>query len=582
MKVLLAHPEDSPVDARWAEGGWDLVVDLGWAGAARYEEWARRLGCPVRGMHGFGAGPGDFRRVREILRPGLGILVDEEGLDWWEILAPLRIHEMLNLVLVQRAVGEIAKGSWTGTRAHPVAELFGKISGTSVRYLERRNGPGVGSRWRDAARRMSAGQMLQTAFDKWDMDYRLRKLLARRRERVAGAAVLLPSGYVNVTRMLSAYARVLPEQRFLLVTTRESGVMPELAANIDQVSLAGFAGVPDRERVRKEKKALEATFGRWLATAERGCEELGWALASGWFQKIGASLGQWLGIREAWRNVLEREEIQAVLCGDENNPTNRIPVLLARRKNLRTVHCDHGALDVLLALRAPACDTYLVKGEMERDFLTRTSGVDPARVVKGAPPRPELSGVLVAGPREKGTIVFFSEQYELTQGRTHILYDEVLPRLCAVARRHGRRVVIKLHPFESRLLRSKFLETVLPLQERQAVELVQGPLTESLLEDSWFAVTVESSVTVDCAIRGIPCYVCRWFITPVAGYGEQFVRYGAAQELATPDDVARIPEMLAGFRDEQAMQRLWSPITAEKLAGALGKAPVDEALPQRR
>ena len=99
MKVLLVHPEDSPLEGTWSQSQWDCVIDLGWAGGFAYAEWGRRMRCPVRGFWSYGHGPEDFQQIREILRPFLGVLVDGEGLDWWEILAPLRIHEMLHLVL---------------------------------------------------------------------------------------------------------------------------------------------------------------------------------------------------------------------------------------------------------------------------------------------------------------------------------------------------------------------------------------------------------------------------------------------------------------------------------------------------
>jgi len=262
---------------------------------------------------------------------------------------------------------------------------------------------------------------------------------------------------------------------------------------------------------------------------------------------------------------LRWEQISAVLCGDENNPMNRIPVLLARERKLPTIHCDHGALNVLLPLRKPACDTYLLKGEMEQDFMGRTSAVASSQMEQGAPGVLSSSRTREASP-VTGSIVLFSEQYELTQGRTRILYKEVLPPLCAIARKYGRRVKVKLHPFESPASRRRIVGAVLGAADREIVDMVQGPLTEELLADIWFAVTVESSVSVDCAIQGIPCFLCRWFIAPLVGYGEQFVKYGAARGLESPQEIVRIPEMLRDFGiGPEVQQRLWNPIEAGRL-----------------
>jgi len=239
-------------------------------------------------------------------------------------------------------------------------------------------------------------------------------------------------------------------------------------------------------------------------------------------------------------------------------------VLLARERKLPTVHCDHGALNVLLPLRKPACDTYLVKGGMERDFMERTFA-GASRIEQGAP-EAGTSGRSRDTSQEAGSVVLFSEQYELIEGRTRILYDDVLPRLCVIARKHGRRVKVKLHPFESAASRRRIVRSVLRAEDREIVDVVQGALTDELLADIWFAVVVESSVAVDCAIRGIPCFLCSWFITPLVGYGEQFLRYGAARGLDSPQEIVRIPEMLRDFEiSPEVQRRLWKPIEARRL-----------------
>ena len=577
MSVLVVHPEDSPVEGPWAQRGWDFVLDLGWAGTVAYAEWERRLGCPVRGFYGYAKGPEDFRRIGAAVSAGRGILVDECGLDWWEMLAPLRLTDLLQLAIAKRAVREWSAGELTATRRHPVAALLAKVSRRGIRYWQAGGGSGVRERLgriRTAARRMTPAQLLQATLDKWDMGYRLRGRMARRGRVGAEGAVLLPSAYANVTRILHAYARCVPEQEFLLVTTRRGGRMSGLAGNVRMAALAGYADGATAASTRREARMLERAWDVLDQGPLRESEDLAAAWENGSFQEIGTSFEGWLRIRDAWKKVIEEERISGVLCGDENNATNRIPVLLAAQRNLPTVHCDHGALNVLLPLRSPACDTYLVKGAMEREYLARTSSIPASRVVEGAPGLVFAAkpGDATAEGAEKGKIVFFSEQLELTMGRTRILYEELLPRLCALARTHNTRVVIRLHPFESRNQRREFVDAVVPLAERELVEMIEGPLTEELLGNTWFGLTVESSVAVDCAIRGIACFLCQWFATPVTGYDQQYVRYGAARELASPEDVARIPEMLEGFHIAPEVQRgLWNPIAPGKLKEILRK-----------
>jgi hypothetical protein len=567
MKLLLVHPEDSPVEGPWTLSRWDVVIDLGWAGENAYGEWAERMGCPVRGFWSYGHGPQDFQRIGEILQPGLGMLLDGQGLDWWEILAPLRIHEVLQLLLVEHVLREIGAVELVGTHPHPLANLFGRVAGREVRYLDTRKPSVARLRWQRltmALWRLSAAQVVQVVLDKWDMDYRLRSRVARRRRPGPDGAVLLPSGYENVTQILNSYAGMLPERRFLLLTTRKSGEMRKRAANVDTARLSGYARSGISDATRKELRSLEDSWRHFRRRILP--EEIARANGAQWFEDIGSSFESWLRIRDAWRQVLESERIQAVLCGDENSPTNRIPVLLARKHNLPTVHCHHGALNALLPLRPPGCGRYLVKGEMELDFMTRTFRLDGGQIEVGAP------AATVAAKRTAGAgaIVFFSEEYELAQGRSRVLYREVLPRLCALARTYGKRVIVKLHPFESAASRKNLVREVLSAAERAQVDMVHGPLTPELLENTWVAVTVESSVSVDCAIRGIPCFVCSWFVTPVAGYVEQFVKYGAARALDSPQDIARIPERLQDFEIEpEVRRRLWDPIDARKLEALL-------------
>jgi hypothetical protein len=208
---------------------------------------------------------------------------------------------------------------------------------------------------------------------------------------------------------------------------------------------------------------------------------------------------------------------------------------------------------------------------MEKDYLVKECGVPRERIFVGAPPE---SYFAARGERAGTHIVFFSEPYELYYGRTETLYQELLPGLCAIAREHGRKVMVKLHPFESLTARSQLVERVLMDNDRKLVEVTADPVSERLLRKIWFSLTVESSVAVECALAAVPCFLCGWFDIDLYSYGKQYERFGAARILDDPADISRIPELLGSQRPgAEVRNRLYHPITREDLEAVLkGKA----------
>src|SRR5258708_13934403 len=79
MRVLVLHPEDGP--GTLLQGSWDLVIDLGIAGAGTYDGWSKSFRCPVEPLPKLGLE--DFKQVRQTLFSGLGRMVDGHGFDWW-------------------------------------------------------------------------------------------------------------------------------------------------------------------------------------------------------------------------------------------------------------------------------------------------------------------------------------------------------------------------------------------------------------------------------------------------------------------------------------------------------------------
>jgi hypothetical protein len=580
MRVLLVHPEDSPITGEWSGSRWDLVVDLGWAGTSQYAIWSEKLSCPTRGLYSFSEWNEGVRRIREISHAGSDCLVDAEGIDWWELFAPTCFQGIYEFLLLLKIAGEIQPPAEVRvTRPHGLADTLGKLLGVKVVPFIKQAQPVSAwvRRYTKALRTLTGVQVAGIALDKWDMDYRFRRLLrGRRRSASLEQRVLLPSAYRNVSRVLAAYASLIPDRRFLLVTTRADGAIRDLPRHVDSVPLAAYAPLPRNKATEREIAALTK---QWCALQRRfqQSKDPVVSYAVGLFPDFARTLRVGMRIRDAWREVLDRERISSVLGGDENNPYTRLPVLLARSRGMRTVNCSHGALDVNLLLRGVCSDTYLAKGEMEQDYMVRQCGVPEERIALGAPP---VEHSLATGkPRAPGDqIVFFSEPYELYSGRTETLYRELLPGLCAIARQHQRKVVVKLHPFESVSGRSRLVDRILTGDDRQLVEISTAAISEQLLRRIWFALTVESSVAVECALAGIPCFLCGWFDLDMHCYGRQYEKFGAARVLKSPSAIPRIAEMLdPRFPGADFRNRFYHPMTQMELDGILQSARVAQA-----
>jgi hypothetical protein len=221
---------------------------------------------------------------------------------------------------------------------------------------------------------------------------------------------------------------------------------------------------------------------------------------------------------------------------------------------------------------------------MERDYLERICGVDTGRIRIGAPSPPRANASMW---RERAPwIAFFTEPYETDLWRVEAIYREVLPRLCAAARRSGKSVVLKLHPFESARRRLRLVKSILSEDDRKLVSVTDAPLSRDILQQTWCAVTVESTVAFECASVGIPAFLCGWLRHVYAGYAPQYVRFGAGRMLEFPDELLRIPDMLRGVMpDSDTAGRLVQAISREALSEILcqpAEAPSSLDVKRRR
>jgi hypothetical protein len=504
----------------------------------------------------------DFDSIRQLLQAGRNQLLDEIGLDWWDLVSVLIYPELQEAVLL----GRLAAQFDATTELYTTRQEW-PASGVSL-LLQRplRTFPGTSRsspfrHYRDVLRRFSFDQLAQIILDKYDVRYRWRARFAPRRRGLPGPFVLLPSAYTNVSRMALAYASMLPEQSFLLVATRRSGTHFDPAPNVTCASLAAYAGGPEPQA------EYAGLIGKWrnLQQELARLPEIGLLFRAGVLESFPNHFRNGLAVRDAWRNVLSDERITAVMCGDDSNIYTRLPVLLARQKGIPTLDFHHGALDGRFLMKEMSSDLYLAKGEMERDYLLRLCRLPGERVIVGGPPLPRSIPVHERAKDEGSLILFFSEPYEALGGRTEDVYCELLPPLAKLARESGRKLAVKLHPFESRTERVVLIARVLPGEDEALVEVVGGPLMPELMEQAWFAVTVESTVVIDCSLLGVPCFLCEWLNTSPYGYARQYARFGVGRMLNSPAQLNDLRRMLAEPAIPLSEDCLLKPIDPEWL-----------------
>ncbi len=475
MRILLLHLEDTPLTGPWIGQPWDLVFDLARSGAPAYERWSRVFGCPARPVDEVRDGQAEIRKVGELLKLGLGHLVDNEGLDWWELTAILFRFQLETLVVLRKWADRLPPDAevwitrsgfeadalrlWLGARLHVLSSHAARPRKGLRHYYER---------WRQ----LPASSVLQVLKDKYDTGYRLRRHFHSRPPRNLHSVVLAPSSYVNMSRTVGGIL-----QRWEGLRKRLESI-PELAAML--------------------RLGLMDDYPRRFADG--------------------------LAIRDAWIGVLDHEPVEAVLCCDDSNPATHLPMLLGRKRGLPAISCHHGAFDGRYLIKTCHADVLLAKGEMELDYLVNTCRVDPSLLEIGAPAAPPPDNR--EGSSEGDWIVFFSEPYEVMAERTEEIYRDILPGLADLARRTGKTLKVKLHPSENLKERQRLVATTLSGDQSRSIQWLTGNMEPELLRRMYFGVTVQSSVVVECLIHGVPCFLCEWLDLWPYGYMGQFRKFG--------------------------------------------------------
>jgi hypothetical protein len=567
MKILLIHSDDDPEKGPWADLPWDRIVDLGLGGVNSYARWTRQFHCPVTSLGSLRNGFDDFRRVRDVLGMGCGRLIDEHGLDWWEIMSIVLTGEVEALILLQRLVETVGLGDEVYvSRPGLHASLLQCLLAARVKIFPLRRGAqkrGLGHYIR-LSNKLSAPQMIDVFWDKYDSGYQFRGRLVGKRRPSTRPVVLLPTAYVNVSRTGVAYANTFPEENFFLVTTRQSGWMQELPRNVAAAWLSSYASVRDRSA---ENADIESRW-RSLLNELGGVAEFEILNRLGYLDGFPRRFRHGLAVRDAWRNVLDTEPVQAVLCADDSNPYTRIPLLLARERRVTNIACHHGALDGRYVFKRSYADVIWAKGKMEEDYLVRRCGVPGERVEIGAPALPPNGNGLEPSnrPTFRPYLLFISEAFDVSGGRPEEFYRDILPALADLALANGRKLIVKLHPAESERERASILARILSAEQRGATRIISGRLTEDLLAKAWFGITILSTVAMECAIRGIPCFLCKWLEFWPYGYVEQFIRYGVGIGLNDPSEIEKIPEYLQQRAVSAGMsENCWQPAAEGRL-----------------
>ncbi len=441
MRVLLLHPEDSFPGLELVST-WDLIVDLGRAPLSTYEQWGREAGCRVISLYDFAEEIEDLRRVKSLLQFGMGQVVDQFGIDWWDISSLLIVDDLLRGLLVARLAKEIGLGCHLYvSRPSSLAETLRRCTQGTLHNLEKGFQPISRRIWHytEALSKLEVAQVTQVLQDKLDPEHKIRKRFAWGRSKTRGPVTLLPSAYVNVSRMAVAYAAMLPEQGFLLVCARKSGKLKVLPANVRMASLDRYFDSAGSAEVASILQRWDALQARLLSAAEDFAD----ADAGGTLARIPALIRSGVAVRDAWNRVFEQEEVTGCLSTDDTAPDTRIPLVLAKNRGIAAVACHHGALDQRMAIKKHHADFYLAKGEMERDYLARVCLVQPEKLVVGGP-APVADALEPIVPSSAASwLVFFTEPYQTDAWRSDEVYRDLLPRLCSLAKTCGLQLVFK-------------------------------------------------------------------------------------------------------------------------------------------
>jgi hypothetical protein len=543
MKVLLLHGEDE-FSASFLSKDFDLIVDFARAPRSTYEHWSRRSGCPTISLYDFAEEVEDLYATKKLLQSGMELMVDQSGIDWWDLLSVVIVPGLQNAMLISKLADYLGVGcELHASRSFPLALGLQHLVKTKLEVPKNIN-PALRKvqHYFKVFSELDISQLYQVAQDKFDREHNLRRRVASCALGSNTPVFLLPSAYINVSRIAASTAEMLPDQDFLLVCARASGKLRSLPKNVRMASLDSYFAPADKGEVTRLMKGWEV-LKRQLISSSKEFELVG---IIGAFRRMPSLLGWALALRTAWTRVFEMEHIAGCLCADDTNPYSRIPLILAKQKAIPNVALHHGALDLYMAVKKQHADFYLAKSAMEHDYLLRRCRVEPERLVGPTPTvfsEPTTARVMEL-QSAKNWLVFFTEPYQAGSWRVTEVYRELLPRLIQTAFECRLKLVFKLHPFESAKGHMRMLQKHLSREQVHQMKIIAGSPSPELWRNTRAALTVESTTALECAALGIPVFFCAWLRHYHGAYLEQYSRFGFGHVLESAAQLANVPQLL--------------------------------------
>jgi hypothetical protein len=541
LKVLLLHSEDTfPLPG--PREHWDLIVDFARAPAITYENWGRQADCQIFSLFQFAEEIEDLCRVRQLLQLGKGCLADAWGIDWWDVLSLEIVPQLQQFMLLHRLAKKLSPScELYSSRPDPRATALSRVLGARLTILETRVQSVIhrARHYREVFAHLDTNQLTQALEDKFDGDHSIRRHFTRRGHTSRQPVILAPSAYINVSRTVLSYAERAPDHEFLLVRTRSNAMPPSLPANVCSKTLAPYF-------IPSNRREIASLLEVWNALRKRlvcGAEEFDSADAVGILRRVAELLPWGIALRDAWYQLFESENVSACLSADDSNPPSRIPLIIARNRGIPALACHHGALDYMMAIKENHADRYLVKSQMERDYVRRVCQLAPEEIAVVEPVQPRPLALPAASSRSTAWLVFFTEPYQAGGWRSDEVYRDLVPRLCSLAQTCGLRLVFKLHPFESVKGHRRMLTRIAPAQEGE-IEVLAGPPSDQLWSNTRIALTVQSSTGLECAALNIPVFFCAWLRDAYSGYVQQYERFGIGHVLESSDEIGQIPKLL--------------------------------------
>ena len=556
MNILLLHPLDSPWSDIWREKKWDMVVDLGWAGEESYLKWEQIYKCKIISIWSGIEKVTFYQQVNDIQDTMRDQLVDTYGIDWLDMILPLLRKHIFDMILSREIVPYLPPHAIVFvSRPHVLADYISEALGQSAIILYQNQTVSRAEKSLEYVKKafhFSSKQLYEILVNKFDALYQKRRLLKLQLKRADGSMplVFVPSSYVNVSTNASKFAASMSDYEFLIVTLQPNAKLFDERDNIRTTSIASY--VPSVRAIQFELKQLLEQWGHVRQALIKNNTAFELLDRNGAFNALPAFLRRGLILKAAWKKAFETLRPDSLFCGDENNSDMRLSTLVAKSLGIRTVSFHHGALDCSMYLKPLSSNFYLTRSLMEYDYLSNIDMLSTGALIKPNVCEISLHRREVLERSNEGLIIFFSEPYECGEGRVDEIYRSILKPLLKIARSDHRRIIVKLHPFESVKQRTKLIRNIVTPEDLAMIQVIEGPLDSELLEQAWFVITLKSSVVIDCAEKNIPCFMCKWLDYFCNGYIDQFAKFGAGLLLNKQEEINDIPLFLLKYYQKKS------------------------------